>query len=257
MRMLFAARRLCSAPPFRPPRARDSRVHGMIDYTRAEAGMRRLILIRNHLDVLCRLFECGTALPLAFHYGPLRLVQFLDAYEDFMGGLDPRQQKLVVCAAGLVSDVHKHRDALKKICNAWIAHPPDDGLLAEDASDFIRRVGLPVDLAAYYEMLVCTVIFIDTVRALLPCIAKPAVEKFNRTGDAKPKYRRVDFGQIIQNVRSKIDTVREEAEQKCPGMQWDSLLGAVGVRLDQLGPSDPRVGAVRGNGPCEGGAERR
>lgn len=229
----------------------------MIDYTRAEAGMRRLILIRNHLDVLCRLFECGTAPSLAFHYGSLRLVQFLDAYEDFMGGLDPRQQKLVVCAAGLVSDVPKHKHALKKVRNAWIAHPPDDSLLAEDASDFIRRVGLPVDPTAYYEMLVCTVIFIDTVRALLPCIAKPAVEKFNRTGDAKPKLRRVDSGQIIQNVRSKIDTVREEAEQKCPGMEWDSLFGAAGVSLDQLGPSDPRVGAARGDGPCEGGAERR
>ena len=229
----------------------------MIDYTPAEAGMRRLILIRNHLDVLCRLFECGTAPSLAFHYGPLRLVQFLDAYEDFMGGLDPRQQKLVVCAAGLVSDVHKHRDALKKVRNAWIAHPPNDGLLAEDASDFIRRVGLPVDLAAYYEMLACTIIFVDTVRALLPCIAKPAVEKFNRTDDAKPKFRCVDLGQIVQNVRSKIDIVREEAEQKCPGMEWNSLLGAAGVRLDQLGPSDPCVGAARGDGQCEGGAERR
>lgn len=229
----------------------------MIDYTRAEAGMRRLILIRNHLDVLCRLFECGTAPPLAFHYGSLRLVQFLDAYENFMGSLDSRQREPVLCAAGLVSDVHKHRDALKKVRNGWIAHPPDDGLLAEDASDFIRRVGLPVDLAAYYEMLVCTVIFIDTVRALLPCIAKPAVEKFNRTDDARPKYHCVDLNRVACNVRGRLEVARRRAGRELPGVRWDLLLGAAGVRLDQLGEGGPRTDAVRVGGPCEGGAIRQ
>ena len=229
----------------------------MVDYTHAEAGMRRLILIRSHMDVLCRLFEGGIAPSLAFHYGVLRLAQFLDAYEGFMGSLDPRQQKLVACAAGLVSDVHKRRDALKNVRNGWIAHPPDDGLLAEDGSDYVRRIGLPGDPAAYYEMLVCTVAFIDTAGALLPEIAEPTVEKFNRSSGAKPKFHCIDLDQIAQNLRSKLDSVRKEAEQKCPDMQWGSLLGAAGVRLDQLGPSDPGAYAARGDGPREGGAERQ
>ena len=229
----------------------------MVDYAHAEAGMRRLILIRNHMDVLCRLFEGGTAPSLAFHYGVLRLAQFLDAYEGFMGSLDTRQQKLVACAAGLVSDVHKRQDALKNVRNGWIAHPPDDGLLAEDGSDYVRRIGLPGDPAAYYEMLVCTVAFIDTARALLPEIAEPTVEKFNSSSDAKPKFHCIDLDQIVQNLRSKLDSVREEAEQKCPNMQWGSLLGAAGVHLDQLGPGGPDPGAAGGDKPCDGGAERR
>ena len=215
--------------------------------------MRRLILIRNHMDVLCRLFEGGIAPSLALHYGALHLVQFLDVYKDFMGGLDPRQREQVRCAAGLISDAHKHRDALKKVRNCWVAHPPDDDLLAEDASDFVRRVGLPVDPAAHYKMLVCTVMFIDTARALLPEIAEPTVEKFNSSSGAKPKFHCIDLDQIAQNLSSKLDSVRKEAEQKCPDMQWVSLLGAAGVRLDQLGPSDPDAYTARRDGPREGG----
>ena len=229
----------------------------MVDYTHAEAGMRRLILIRNHMDVLCRLFEEEAAPLLAFYYGVLRLGQFLDAYEGFMGSLDTRQQKLVACAAGLVSGVHKRRDALKKMRNGWIAHLPDDGLLAEVGSDYVQRIGLPIDPADYYEMLLSTVVFIDTVRALLPGIAKPAVEKFNRSGAAKPEHRCVYPDIIARSIRSKLDSVREEAEWKFPDVQWGSLLGAAGVRLDQVGPGGPGACTARVDGPREGGAERQ
>ena len=229
----------------------------MTGYTHAEAGMRRLILIRDHMNVLCRLFEEEAAPLFAFHYGVLRLAQFLDAYEGFMGSLDTRQQEQVLCAAGLVSGVHKRRDALKKMRNAWIAHLPDDSLLAEVGSDYVQRIGLPIDPADYYEMLLSTVVFIDTVRALLPGIAKPAVEKFNRSGAAKPEIRCVYPDLIAQNVRSKLDSVREEAERKFPDMQWGSLLGAAGARLDQLGLGGPGACTARGDGPCEGGAERQ
>ena len=229
----------------------------VVDYTHAEAGMRRLILIRDHMDVLCRLFEGKAAPLLAFHYGVLRLAQFLDAYEGFMGSLDPRQRKLVVCATGLIADVHKRRDALKNMRNGWIAHPPDDGLLAEDGSDYVRRIGLPRDPAAYYEMLLSTVVLIDTVRALLPGIAKPAVEKFNRSGATKHELRCVYPDLIAQNIRSKLDSVREEAERKFPNVQWGSLLGAAGARLDQVGPGSPGACTARRDGSREGGAERQ
>ena len=180
--------------------------------------MQRLILIRNHLGVLCRLFEDGVAPSPALRYGALRPVQFLDEYGGFMGALHPRQEQ-VLCAADLISDLHSRRGALKKVRNSWIAHVPVDGLFAKDASNTARRVGPPVDSAAHYEMLMCAAIFIDTVRALPHCIAKPAAEKFRRAGDAKPKLHRTDFGQIAHNTCSKIDTVQEMAGQKFFDMQ--------------------------------------
>lgn len=246
------------APPLPPlRRAYCPGVGAVIRYTPAEAGMRRLIMIREHLGVLCRLFENGAAPSLAFHYGVLRLVQFLDAYEDFMGSLDPQQQRRVACVAGLVSDVHKHGGSLSRLRNGWIAHLPDDDLLAADTSAFFRRVGLPRDPAAYYEMLMRTIIFIDTARALLPGIAKPAVEKFNRTGDAEPNWHLVVLGRAHQSLRASLDGVLKNAKQKCPDVEWDSLLGAAGVRLDRLGPADPGAGADRGGGRRKGGEDRQ
>lgn len=206
-------------PVLTPMPASGPRLGTMAGYAHAEAGIQKLILIRNHLGVLCRLFEDGMALSLTLRYSALHPVQFLDAYEGFMGALHPRQQEQVLCAADLISDLHRRRGALKKVRNSRIAHIPVDGLFAEYASTAARRVGPPVDSAAHYEMLMCAAIFIDTVRALPPCIAKPAAEKFRRAGDAKPKLHRTDFGQIAHNTRSKMDSVQEMAGQKFFDMQ--------------------------------------
>ena len=209
----------------------------MVDYTPAEACMRRLTMIRNLLENLCTLFESGIAPSTASYYGVLHLAQFMDAYDGLMGHLTARQKRLVECVTGLISGVTVHKKALKDVRNNWIAHLQDDGEFAEDASDFVGRVGMPGDPAAHYEIHVCVIAFIDTVRALLPEIAEPTAEKFNRTGDATPKYHCVDLDQVDRNVRARLEAAQKRAEKEFPGMPWDSLLGAAGVRLRQLGPS--------------------
>ena len=229
----------------------------MTAYTPAEAGMRRMIVIRNRMDALYGLFEEKIAPSVAFQYGVQELVQFADAYYGLMGRLTPEHKERVLCVTDLISAVLKHRDGLKALRNRWLAHPQDDDLFAGDASDFVRRSGLPVDPALYYEMLACAVIFTDTARAILPDVAKPAAEKFNRTGDAKPEYYSDTLNRVTRGVRGRVEAAREKAEQKCPGMDWDSLLGAAGVRLDQLGPSYPKAGIARGEEQREGGADRQ
>lgn len=216
--------------------------------TAAEARMLKLIAIRNHSDTLCRLFDKEIAPSLASYYGVLHLVKFLDAYEGLLCKLSPEQKEKVLCFTGLISDVYKHRDALRRVRNGWIAHIPDDDFFDEGASGFVRRVRMPGDPATHYEMLACTVKFIDILRALLPDIARPAVEKFNLTADADPKFHCVDLGQVDRNISAKLDSALKNAEEKLPGMPWDSLLAAVGASLDQLGPADTSAGAAGGGG---------
>lgn len=229
----------------------------MVDYTPAEAGMRRMIVIRNLLENLRILFESGIAPSTASYYGILHLAQFTGAYNGLMGHLTPRQKRLVLCVTGLISGVTMHKKALREVRDNWIAHLQDDGGFAEDASDFVWRVGMPGDPAAHYEMHVCVIAFVDTVRALLPEIAEPTVEKFNRSGDATPKYHCDGLNRAIQNARARLEAARKRAEREFPDMQWGSLLGAVGVHLNQLGPAGPGAYTARVVGPCEGGAERR
>ena len=244
-------------PAHIPPPVRGPRVGAMTGYTPAEAGMRRMIVIRNRMHALYGLFEKKIAPSVALQYGVQELVQFADAYDGLMGRLTPEQKERVLCVGGLISAVAEHRDGLRALRNRWLAHPQDDDLFAEGASGFVRRNGLPVDPAMYYEMLACAVIFADTVRALLPDIAKPAAEKFNRTGDARPEYYCDTLSRIACSVRGRVEAARKRARKKCPGMDWDSLLGAAGVRLDQLGPGGPKAGIARGEGWREGGADRQ
>lgn len=228
----------------------------MIDYTPAEADMRRLIIVRNQLDMLTYLVFVGKITPsLAAYYGVQHLVQFEKAYRRLMRHLPPEQREHVRCVAGLVSGVIEHSSGLRKVRNNWIAHLQDDDSFAEDASDFIEGAGMPGNPATHCEMHICVVAFVDTLRALLPGIAGPAVEKFNRTSDAEPKFRRFDPNRVVQDARSRLDDARKKAKQKFPCLPWDSLLGAAGVRLGQLGPDDPSAGAARGGGQCKGGED--
>lgn len=229
----------------------------MTAYTPAEAGMRKMIVIRNRMDALYGLFEGMIAPSVAFQYGVQELVQFADAYYGLMGKLTPEQKERVLCVTDLISAVLEHRDGLRALRNRWLAHPQDDDLFAGDASEFVRRNGLPVDPAMYYEMLACAVIFTDTVRALLPDIAKPAAKKFNRTGDAKPEYYSDTLNRVARSVCGRVEAARKRAGQERPGMDWDSLLGAAGVRLDQLGPVGPKACIARGEGRRKGGADRQ
>ena len=229
----------------------------MVDYTPAEAGMRRMIVIRNHLENLRILFESKIAPSTASYYGILHLAQFTSAYNGLMGRLTPRQKRLVLCVTDLISGVTVHKKTLKEVRDNWMAHLQDNGWFAEDASDSVRRVGMPGYPAAHYEMHVCIIAFVDTVRALLPKIAEPTVEKFNRTGDATPKYYCDGLNRAIQNTRARLEAARKRAEREFPDMQWSSPLGAAGVRMNQLGPAGPGACTARVDGPCEGGAERR
>ena len=208
----------------------------MVDYTPAEACMRRLTMIRNLLENLRTLFESGIAPSTASYYGILHLAQFAGAYNGLMGHLTARQKRLVLCVTDLISGVAVHKKALKNVRDNWIAHLRDDGGFAEDASDFVGRVGMPGDPAAHYEMHVCVIAFIDTVRALLPEIAEPTAEKFNRTGDATPKYHCDGLNRAIYNACARLEAAQKRAEREFPDMPWGSLLGAAGVRLRQLGP---------------------
>ena len=229
----------------------------MIDYTPAELNMRRLIVIQNHLKGLSDLFEREIAPSLAIHYGILHLVQFLDAYHKLMRALDEQEQGRVLCATYLISGVTKRSDGLRAVRNDWVAHLQGKGRFTEDASDFLRRAGLSGDPSAYYEMMASVIAFVDAAAALLPDTARRAVEKFNRTGDAKPKYHCVDLDRINQNIRARLDAVRERANQKFPGMQWGPSLGSAGARLGPLGPVDMTVGAAGGDGQRKGGGELR
>ena len=229
----------------------------MVDYAPAEAGMRRLIVIRNLLENLRILFESEIAPSTASYYGVLHLAQFADAYDGLMGHLTPHQKRLVLCVTDMISGVTVHKKALKNMRDNWIAHLQDDDGFAEDASGLIGHVGMPGDPAAHYEMHVCVIVFVDTVRALLPEIAEPTVEKFNRSGDATPKYHCDGLNRALQNARARLEAARKRAEREFPDMQWGSLLGVVGVHLNQLGPAGPGAYAARVVGPCEGGAERR
>ncbi len=210
-------------------------------------------MIRSLLYGLCGLFESGFAPSTASYYGVLHLAQFVDAYDGLMGHLTARQKRLVKCVTGLISGVTVHKKALKDVRNNWITHLQDDGEFAEDASDFVGRVGMPGDPAAHYEMHVCVIAFIDTVRAILPEIDEPAAEKFNRTCDARPTYHCVDLDQVDRNVRARLEAAQKRAKREFPGMPWDSLLGAVGVRLRQLGPGALPAGLLR---PRSGPAPR-
>ena len=196
----------------------------MVAYTPAEAGMWKMIVIRNRMRDLYGLFDVGTAPSIALQYGVQELVQFVDAYDGLMGRLTDEQNKRVQCATDLISGVVEHRGALREMRNSWLAHPQDDGLFAEGAPGFVRRAGLPADPAAYYEMLACAVIFADTVRALLPEVAGPAVEKFNRTGDARPERYCDVLNRVACNVRGRIEAARRG--------------GGAGVPRHGLGPAD-------------------
>lgn len=229
----------------------------MVVYTPAEAGMRRMIVIRNLLENLRILFESGIAPSTASCYGILHLAQFTGAYNGLMGRLTPRQKRLVLCVTDLISGVTVHKKALEEVHDNWIAHLQDDGWFAEDVSDFVWRVGMPGDPAAHYEMHVCVIAFADTARALLPEIAEPTIEKFNRTGDVAPKYYCDGLNRAIQNARARLEAARKRAEREFPDMQWSSPLGAAGVHLNQLGPAGPGAYAARVDGPCEEGAEQR
>ena len=229
----------------------------MVDYAPAEASMRKLIVIRNLLESLRIFFESRIAPSTASYYGVLRLAQFTDAYDGLMGHLTARQKRPVLCVADLISGVAVHKKAPKDTRNNWIAHLQGDGGFAEDASGFIGRVGMPGDPAEHYEMHVCVISFVGTVRAILPRIAEPDVEKFNRTCDARPKYRCVDLSRADRNIRARLAAAQKRAEREFPGMRWDLLLGAAGVRLGRLGPGAPSAGIFRCKDRWKGGADRQ
>ena len=227
----------------------------MIDYTPAELCMRRLIVIRNLLDDLNYIgFEKALAPSVAVRYGILELTQFIDSYNGLLGKLDPYQKSLVLSVAELVADVTRHKDALKKMRNNWIAHLQDKGMFAEDASAFIIKNNLPSDHGYYHEMFARIIIFVDTVQALLPEIAGPTVSKFNRTLDARPIMRAVDLEQAGRIVFAKLERVRKTAESKHPQIPWDMVLGAAGVRLEKLGVDDACTYPMFGPNWKEGGA---
>ena len=153
--------------------------------------MRRMIVIRNLLESLRIFFESGIAPSTASYYGILHLAQFTDAYDGLMGRLTARQKRRALCVTDLISSVAVHKKALKDMRNNWMAHLQDDGGFAEDASGFIGRVGMPGDSAAHYEMHVCVIAFVDTVRAMLPEIAEPGAAHAGAVAPARerPKAR--------------------------------------------------------------------
>ena len=68
---------------------------------------------------------------------------------------------------------------------------------------------------------------------------------------------KISWRRLARSVRGRVEAARKRAGQERPGMDWDSLLGAAGVRLDQLGPSYPKAGIARGEEQREGGADRQ
>ena len=252
-RIRASSLRPVSAPLF----TRGPRVGAMVDYTPAEASMQRMIVIRNLLGTLHILFKSGIAPSTASYYSVLHLAQFTDAYDGPMGHLTARQKRLVQCVTDLISGAAVHKKALKDMRNNWIAHLQDDGEFAEDAPDFVRRVGMPGDSAAHYEMHVYVIAFVDIVGDLLPEIAAPTVKKFNRTGNATPKYHFVDLNRVASDVSSWIEVARKRVEREFPETERNSLLGATGVHLDPLGLGGPGACTARVDKQCKGGAKRQ
>lgn len=216
----------------------------MTDYTAAEACMRRMIVVRNHLEVLHHLaFEGGVNPSVTSYYGILHLLEFTGSYHGMMEHLNPDEKEQVLCITDLIAGVIGCQKALQEVRNNWIAHLQEYDRFIEDASDFARRVGLPDNPEAYHEMFISTIAFVDTVRALLPDIAGPAVEKFNRSGDAASTLYEFSPDRAMQNARARLEAARNNAEKKFPNLEWDLLLGAVGVRLEQLGRDASRADA--------------
>ena len=225
-----------------------------IDYTPAELCMRKLIMLRDFLDNLNYIgFKKCLAPSLVVRYGMLELVAFIDCYDRLLGNLSPQQKRLVLPLAELIADVARHRDGLRKMRNNWIAHIQDEGKFAEDASEFITRNNLPGNHRVYHEMFTCVIIFVDTLRALLPDIATPTVKKFNCTPDAMPSIDVVDLELAARNVSAKLERVRKKAVAAHPELPWDSLLGASGVCLEKLGGDYLCAHSMLGHGRQDGG----
>lgn len=198
--------------------------------------MRRLIIVRSLLDNLNRIRLDGRPAPsLASYYGILHLHQFVGAYHGLMGELDDGQKKIVTCLSDLVSEIDSHRDGLRAVRDSWIAHLQDDDKFTEDASEFLKRAGLPENPTWYREMSECAIVFVDAVQALLPDIAEPVLEKFDRTRDAKPVEHFFNPPLATKNVRARLELAQEKAAEEYPNCPWVSLLGTVGVGPKKLG----------------------
>ena len=230
----------------------------MIDYEAAELCMRRLIVIRNSPDCLNYIgFERRIAPLIAIRYGILNLVLFAESHNALMGTLNSRHKSLVLPLSELVADVICHKDDLGRVRNDWIAHLQGKGEFVEDASEFLGNNGLPEDPSEYYKMSVRAIVFVDTLQALLPDIAGPAVKKFNSTLDARPPMHTVDPEQVCLRVRERLERVRRKAKADRPEILWDSVIGAARVRLEKLGDDDPCTHFACGPGRPEvgGGAQ--
>ena len=180
---------------------------------------------------------------------------FAESYSALVGTLNSRQKGLVVPLSELVADVIRNKDDLGRVRNDWITHLQGKGKFAKDASEFLRDNGLPEDPSEYYEMSMRAIVFVDTLQALLPDIAGPAVEKFNATPDARPTIYAFDPERVILNVRARIESVRKRAMADHPDLDWDSIIGAARVRLEKLGGDDLCAHFACGPGRPEGGEE--
>lgn len=208
----------------------------MIQYTRAELYMRKLIMVRSLLDDLSRVHLDGRPAPsLAAYYGILHLDQFIGVYHALMGELSDDQRRLVGCLSPLISDIDAHKGGLRAVRDDWIAHLQDDDKFAEDASDFLRRAKLPENPTWYREMSECAIVFADAVQALLPDIVIQVLDKFNRTRDARPTGHVFDPQLATQNVRAKLKRAQKKAAEAYPECPWASLLGVVGIGPEKLG----------------------
>ena len=218
--------------------------------------MLRLIVIRNSVDSLNYIgFTKLIAPSLAAKYGIIELVLFANAYNELFGKLNERQRRLVLPLSELVADVVRRKQRFKTVRNSWVAHLQDKDGFAEDASDLLRRNKLPDNLYEYHEMFTRIVIFVDTVQAVLPEIAGPAVDKFNRTHNAGRAMHAGDPEIAEQNVRARLERVRRKAAAMHPDIPWDSMLGAAGVRLEKLGGDNPYACPERMSCQPKGGTD--
>ena len=194
--------------------------------------LRRMIAARNFLDAINGLALKMPHAPVpTFSLGIPHFVEFMDACRGFLEGLDGGQRRLALCASGLVSWTDGRRDALAAAFDRTLAilYSGGDPDAEPDAAGPAQAPDSPGE---YYEMLACTAIFVGAVQALLPDIAEMA-----RGGRAAgggrgggPASCRVDTDGAAKAVGARLEEARKGAESEFPGMPWDSLLGAAGIR---------------------------
>ena len=139
-------------------------------------------------------------------YCSIELTNFINCYNSFLGLLDEKQKRYVLCLNELLPEIFSNKDGLKKLRDNWAAHIQDRDKFKHDISDMIKKEELTESTDDYLLMIGGVRAFVMALRHLFPKEWGSVCSKFYESSDANMQRSRLDRA-TLQKINGRISRV--------------------------------------------------